>query len=193
MKLSDLEIAPDLILPEHSVLYRIQRRRPRRGAVPIGPIRVPQRGGLIGRFDVVTDEVGYFAESPETAIYETLARREATHLSQSELRRRVLLVLHTVRPLRLLDLRQHANAYPVLQSLRFHVTQEISADAYGAGYEGIVYQSAQQYGCDCFSLNSNAMRGLRLASKKLLIEPGTGALHRALALAIRGSQIAVVP
>jgi len=36
---------------------------------------------LSGRFDVAGVPVGYFAEAPETAVYESLCRREATAVS----------------------------------------------------------------------------------------------------------------
>jgi len=147
----------------------------------------------MGRFDTPADDVGYFAEAPETAVYEALARREKTSLSMDELQKRLLIVLRTVRPIRLLDLRPHANAFPVLQSFRFDVTQSISTQVHAAGYDGIAYRSAQQFGADCYALYGDAMRALRAASRAPLLQPGTNALHRAVAAALRGSQIPLTP
>jgi hypothetical protein len=90
----------------------VQRLRSRRGAVAIATLRLPPRGLRAGRFDLPDDEVGYFAESGEAAIYETLAGREATVLPTSALAARALLKLRTTTPSKLIDLRFHANAWP---------------------------------------------------------------------------------
>lgn len=193
MKLEELEHAPDFILPSPSILYRVQRQRSRRGAVAVGQLRVPPRGLLLNRFDLVNDEVAYFAESSETAVYETLARREATSLSMSTVASRALLTLRTTAPLRLLDLRFHTGAWPVLQSLRYGETQELAGEARALGYNGISYRSAQQYGSDCVVLfGAETMRCVRLVSKLPLVSP-TGALHRAAAEAIRGAKVPFTP
>lgn len=140
MKLVELEHAVDFTLPSPSILYRVQRLRSRRGAVAIGPLRVPPRGLLLNRFDLVDDEAAYFAESSETAVYETMARREATSLSMTTVASRALLTLQTTAPLRLLDLRFHAGAWPVLQSLRYAETQELAREARALGYDGFIYR-----------------------------------------------------
>ncbi len=131
MKLAELEHAVDFSLPSPSILYRVQRLRSRRGAVAIGPLRIPPRGLLLNRFDLVDEEVAYFAESSATAIYETLSRREASSLSMSTVAKRALLTLRTTAPLRLLDLRFHVGAWPVPQSLRYAETQELAREAPG--------------------------------------------------------------
>lgn len=193
MKLKEFEHAPELDLPSPCILYRVQRLRSRPGAVAVGALRVPSRGLLLNRFDLVDDEVAYFAESSETAVYETLARREATMLSMSTVAGRALLTLQTMAPQRLLDLRFHAGAWPVLQSMRYGETQELAADAYAAGYAGIVYRSAQQYGSDCVVLlGEGAMRSMKLVNKLPLVSPA-GTLHRAAAEAIRGAKIPFTP
>ncbi|HEX6704873.1 MAG TPA: RES family NAD+ phosphorylase [Albitalea sp.] len=192
MNLADFQYAPELTLPDHATLFRVQRLRSRPGTVRIRDLRVPPRGLLLGRFDLVDGEVAYFAEAPETAIYETLARREAMTLPFETLRQRALLTLSSSRPIRLLDLRPHAHAYPVLQSLRLEVTQGIAGQAWAAGYEGIAFRSAQQFNADCFAIFDAALRAFRMINKKRLVEPGTDALHRAVVAAIRGSQIPLV-
>jgi RES domain len=193
MKLVELEHAVDFALPSPSILYRVQRLRSRRGSVVIGPLRLPPRGLLRNRFDLVDDEVAYFAESSETAVYETLARREATSLSVSIVAGRALLTFQTTAPLRLLDLRFHAGAWPVLQSLRYVETQELAREARALGYDGLVYRSAQQYGSDCIVLfGAGAMRCVKLVTKLPLVS-ATGALHRVAAEAIRGAKVPLVP
>lgn len=193
MKLEELEHAPDFILPSPSILYRVQRLRSRRGAVAVGQLRVPPRGLLLNRFDLADDEVAYFAEASETAVYETLARREATSLSMSTVASRALLTLQTTAPLRLLDLRFHAGAWPVLQSLRYVETQELARGARAAGYDGLIYRSAQQYGSDCVALfGASAMRCMKPITKLPLVSPA-GALHRAAAVAIRRARVPLMP
>lgn len=193
MKLVELEHAVDFTLPSPSILYRVQRLRSRRGAVAVGALRVPLRGLLLNRFDLVDEEVAYFAELSETAVYETLARREATSLSLSTIAGRALLTLQTTTPLRLLDLRFHAGAWPVLQSLRYAETQELAREARALGYDGIIYRSAQQYGSDCVVLfGAGAMRCVKLVAKLPLVS-AAGALHRAAAEAIRGAKVLFVP
>jgi hypothetical protein len=193
MKLAELEHAIDLLLPSPSILYRVQRLRSRRGAVPVGPLRVPMRGLLLNRFDLVDDEAAYFADSSETAIYETLARREAVTLSLSVLAGCALLTLQTKSPLNLLDLRFHVGAWPVLQSLRYTETQELAAEARAASYDGLIYRSAQQDGSDCIVLfGASAMRSVKLVSKLPLLSSAS-ALHRAAARAVRGAKVPLTP
>lgn len=77
MKLSDLTYCQEHTLPRLHSMYRIQRTRRTASTVAIGPVRLPPTGLMGGRFDLPDRPVGYFAEEPETAAYETLARREA--------------------------------------------------------------------------------------------------------------------
>jgi hypothetical protein len=147
---------------------------------------------MAGRFAIASALTGYFAESPETAVYESLVRREAVSLSLSNAASRVLLCLRTARPMQLLDLRPHASSWPVLQSLRFACTQEIAAEAVAAGFEGICYRSAQQFGQDCFVVFGAGLKGFRPVWRKALVLVD-GSMHQALATAIRGGQITVVP
>lgn len=195
MKLDALELATDFNCPVPTILHRVQRRRSLTGAVAIGPLRLPPAGLLLNRFDLPATDVGYFADGAEAAIYETLARREVTVLSISgAVALRQLLTLQTTVPLLLLDLRPHASRWPVLQSLRYAGNQALAAAAQTAGYQGIVYRSAQQYGADCFALfGVGALQSLRLVRRAPLVQPGTGALHRAVADAVRGGQVPLAP
>ena len=193
MNLVELQHSVDITLPAPTILYRVQRGRARRASVAIGTLRIPPRGLLLNRFDLPDDEVGYFADSSETAVYETLARREATTLSLSVMAKRMLLTLQTTEPLRLLDLRFHAGSWPVLQSLRYAETQELAREARDNGYPGLIYRSAQQYGSDCVVLfGATAMRRVKSIARMPLLSD-SGALHRAAADAIRGAKIPLVP
>lgn len=140
-------------------------------------------------------DVGYFAEAAVTAVYETPARREATTLSiAGEIAIRELLTLMTTRRLRLLDVRPKAHDWPVLQSTRFSPTQRLAAAALGAGFEGIVYKSAQQYDADCYAIFGAGPLGslVRIATTRLALTTPSKVfrLDRVVVDAVRGSQIA---
>lgn len=189
MKLSDLEYAPTFDLLAPSALFRIQRSRARSGTVRIGRLLLPPSDLLSGRFDVAGVPVGYFAEAPDTAAYESLARRETASLSFQTIASRSLLCVQASCTLTLLDLRQHASSWPVLQSLRLAHTQELAADAHAHGFAGIVYCSAQQHGMASFALFGDALASLKSAWLQRLVEPGTGNLHSVIAAALKGSQV----
>lgn len=195
MKLADIQYAPpfDLLAPE--LLFRVQYARARAGTVKIGArlLLLPPSNLLSGRFDIAGRPVAYFAERPETAIYEAICRREATGVSLALLAKRSLLSVQTTAKVTLLDLRPHAFSWPVLQSLRFVHTQALAAEAYAAGFSGVVYRSAQQYGMDCFALWGDALEVLQRVSLENLLEPSTGNLHGALASALHGSQVPLLP
>jgi hypothetical protein len=192
MKLQDLQYLPPITLAASRTVYRVQRARRRPGAATIGPLKLAPIGDMSSRFALAATSAGYFAESPETAIYESLVRREAVSLSISNAVNRQLLCLRTTRPIQLLDLRPHASSWPVLQSLRFSATQEIAAEALAAGFEGIAHRSAQQYGQDCFVVFGASLGAFRLVWRKALVLPD-GSMHQALVTAIRGGQVSVVP
>jgi hypothetical protein len=120
------------------------------------------------------------------------AYREAAALSISNAASRQLICLHATRDLLLLDLRQHTSSWPVLQSLRFTVTQALAAGAFAEGFEGIAYRSAQHYGHDCFVIFGPGLKSFRLAWRKDLVLPD-GSMHQSLATAIRGGQIMLTP
>ena len=135
----------------------------------------------------------YFAERPETAVYETICRREAIGVSYALMAKRSLLSVQTTANLPLLDLRPHASSWPVLHSLRFDQTQALAAEAHAAGFLGIVYKSAQRYDNDCFALWGQTLTALRRMSVESLIELGSGNLHVALATALNGSRLPLLP
>lgn len=195
MKLADLQYAFhfDLLAPQ--LLFRVQYARANARTVKIGTrlLLLPPSNLLSGRFDIAGQPVAYFAERPEAAIYEAICRREATGVSYALMAKRSLLSVQTTAKLTLLDLRPHTPSWPVLQSLRFDHTQALAADAHAAGFSGIVYRSAQQYGTDCFALWGQALTVLRRMSLESLLEPQTGQLHGALAMALNGSQLPLLP
>lgn len=192
MQLQDLQYAPTHTLAASQTVYRVQRRRSRVGTVVVGALRLPPASAANARFSLAAELSGYFAESPLTACYESLVRREATALSLADAAQRQLLCLRCMQPLQLLDLRPHAGTWPVLQSLRFGATQALAAGAHAAGYDGIAYRSAQQYGQDCFVVFGAGLAGFRLVWRKPLLH-ASGGIHQALAAAARGGQIAVTP
>lgn len=193
MKLSDLEFAPTFDLLAPSALFRIQRSRARAGTVRIARLLLPPSTLLNGRFDVAGVPVGYFAEAPDTAAYEALARRETTALSIQTIAGRSLLCVQASRTLPLLDLRMHASSWPVLQSLRLAHTQELAADAHAQGFAGIVYCSAQQNNMACYAVFGEALSSLKAAWTERLVEPGTGNLHTVIAAALKGSKVPLTP
>ena len=101
--------------------------------------------------------------------------------------------VQTTAKLPLLDLRPHASSWPVLHSLRFDQTQALAAEAHAAGFLGVVYKSAQQYDNDCFALWGQALTALRRMFVDSLVEPGSGNLHIALATALKGSRLPLLP
>jgi len=74
MQLHDLQYLPPVILAASQTVYRVQRTKARPGAATIGPMKMPPIGDMSGRFALAKTQTGYFAESPETAIYESLVR-----------------------------------------------------------------------------------------------------------------------
>jgi RES domain len=103
MQLSDLTYCQEHTLPRLHSMYRIQRTRRNASTVVIGAVRLPPTGGQNNRFDLPTIPVGYFAEEPETAAYEGLARREAQALSIADLRTRSLLWVQLTESVTLVD------------------------------------------------------------------------------------------
>lgn len=189
MRIAEINSHPTHTLQVPTVLRRVQRTRGRPGTAAIGPVRAAPAGTLSGRFDLADEVTGYFAISALTAVLESTARREASMLSMESIKARLELVVHTTRPIALLDLRPHAGFWPVLQSQRLRETQELAADAFAAGFEGIIFRSAQHYGHDCIALFGAAMTGLKLVQKLPLIDPLTGRLHRAVYEAIIRAKI----
>lgn len=193
MNLSELNSPPTYIVPVPTVMRRIQRVRARPGSAAIGPVRTAPAGTLKGRFDLATDVTGYFADSSTTAVFESTVRRETLGVSMAVLRTRLELIVHTTRSLKLIDLRPSAGMWPVLQSLRYSETQGLAADVAAAGYDGIIFRSAQHFGQDCYALFGGAMSALKLIQKIPLVDPLTGVLHRAVYEALTHGKVPLTP
>lgn len=193
MKLSDLEFAPAYTLPASLALFRVQRFTHRQGDKKVGRIRLAPPGTLKGRFDLAEALAGYFAERPETAGYECLARREVDAIPFDLLTRLELVCFTVSRPIQLLDLRVHAQSFPVLQSLRFRLTQQLAASIWAVGFGGIIYKSAQQFGMDCMVIFGPNLKLLKHAWSERLVQAGTGNLHQLIAELKRGAQIEFLP
>jgi hypothetical protein len=192
MKITDLGFLTHQYLPTSSSLFRIQWARARRSTVVRGALKLPPPGTGGGRFDLQREAVAYFAEVPETAAYETLARRETTLLSLGSLAQRRLLTLHTTATLHLADLRPHVSSFPVLHSLRYSETRELAEDIAAQGYEGIVFASAQHPGMDCYAIFEKALGLLKPASRAVPLATSAGDVHSCVVAAIRGSRVPVV-
>jgi hypothetical protein len=91
MQLHELQYLPPVTLSASQTVYRVQRIKARPGAVTTGPLKTAPIGDMSGRFALTGAATGYFAESPETAVYESLVRREAVLLSISNAASRQLL------------------------------------------------------------------------------------------------------
>ena len=193
MRLAELSSPTTFHLPVPTVLRRVQRTRARPGSAAVGPVRMAPPGTLSGRFDLAREVTGYFAASTTTAVLESIARREARAVSMALLSTRLELVVYTTSTLLLLDLRPYATDWPVLQSLRLSETQELAADAFTAGFHGIIYSSAQHHGQDCYALFGGAMTGLKLIQKLPLVDPLTGRLLRAAHDALHHAKVPLTP
>jgi RES domain-containing protein len=193
MKLTQLPFVSTHTLPSPTTLYRVQRTRARPASVTIGRhLHVPPAGTMAGRFNLKLDTVGYFSGKPETATYETMVRRPAAMVSLSEFSKRSLVTTQSAQPLNLLDLRAHAHDWPALQSPRYAPMWELAEDAYNAGYDGVVYYSAQQHGAECYAIFGRAMKHLTRSVKVPLVH-ASGALHAIAAKSIIGAQVMLVP
>lgn len=98
-----------------------------------GPLHLAPIGSVSGRFDLSGVPCAYLAEAPDTALFETIFRRESTGASVAGLQLRELLAVQIQPELVVGDHRPHATAWPVLQSLRFSETQALAAGVHQAG------------------------------------------------------------
>jgi RES domain len=183
MKFKDLK-PPVIELPASCVFHRVQLIRPRAHSVRMNGLSLPPLGLMQGRFCLSSESVAYLADSPETALYESLLRRETVSRTLSELRRRCLVEFVTSGPLHLADARSLAEPYPVLQSLRVSQTQELAAECRAMELDGVVYASAQHPQHTCLALFSSGIIQLSKRSSKRLIKPGTNRLLQVLQIAL---------
>lgn len=184
-------------LPINQILYRVQYTKAKPTSVKIGegPLILPPSGVPFNRFDIKGQAVGYFAEAPETAVYETFCRRDidASVSVQMICKKSLLCVQSISRVANLLDLRLYASEWPALQANRYSMTQALAAEALNAGFAGIVYKSAQQYDRDCFALWGDVLSLFKEVSCEPLFDTHGKRLHMALGSALTGSGLPLTP
>lgn len=183
---------PILEIPARQVWHRVQRKTARKDSVRHKGYVLTPPGGLAGRFDLADEATAYLADSPETALYESLFRREVRSCHFSRVEQRALLSFETQAPLRLADLRGLEAHYPVLQSMRYETSQAFARACRQQGLHGVLYASAQHASHGCVCLFMAGMERTRKLTAEALVQPGTGLLHKAVVLAARGSQVPVV-
>jgi hypothetical protein len=96
---------PILEIPAHQIWYRVQRKTALKNSVRHKGYVLAPPGGVAGRFDLADEATAYLADSRETALYESLFRREVRSCHVSRIAQRALLSFETTSPLRLADLR----------------------------------------------------------------------------------------
>ena len=190
MKFKDLN-PPVIELPFPFVLHRVQLVRSRPDSLQMNGLSLPPVGLMHGRFCLSNEPVAYLADSPETALYESLLRRETVSRSLSDLRRRCLAEFVTTGTLRLADLRVLAEEYPVLQSLRVSQTQELAAECRAMALDGVVYGSAQHPQHFCIALFHSGIGQLSKRGSQRLVKQGTNRLLRVLQTALWRSGVAL--
>ena len=113
MNFKDLH-PPILEIPAHQTWHRVQRTSARRDSVRFKGYVLAPPGGLAGRFDLADEPTAYLADSPETALYESLFRREVRSCHWDRLDQRSVVSFDARASLRLADLRGLEERYPVL-------------------------------------------------------------------------------
>ena len=183
MKFKDLN--PNIIeLAAPYVFFRTQLIRPRTSSVQMNGVTMAPVGLMQGRYCLPNEPVAYLADSPETALYESLLRRETVSRTLSELRRKCLAEFVTTGTLRLADLRSLAEPYPMLQSLRVVQTQELAADCRAMNLDGMFYASTQHPHHTCVALFQSGIKQLSKRNTQRLIKPGTNLLLKVLQTAL---------
>lgn len=188
-----LGFAPPIIeIPDHQTWHRVQRTTARRGSVRLKGYVLAPTGGLTGRFDLTGEPTAYLADSPETALYESVFRREVRSCHWDRLLERTLVTFETRTSMRLADVRGLEERYPVLQSMRYETSQKFAQDCRRQGLHGILYASAQHPHHSCVCLFKAGIVQTRKVTGFALVEPGTGNLLRSAVNAARGSQVPIV-
>jgi hypothetical protein len=183
---------PILEVPAHQVWYRVQRKTARKDSVRNKGYVLAPPGGLAGRFDLANEATAHIADSPETALYESLFRREVRSCHVSRIEQRALLSFETQASLRLVDLRGLEEHYPVLQSMRYETSQAFAAACRQQGLHGVLYASAQHPSHSCVCLFMTGVDRTKKMTAVPLVQPSTGLLHKAVILAARGSQVPIL-
>ncbi len=188
MKLHDLN-PPILEIPKQERWHRIQRIKAIKGSVRSNGFVLPPTGLLASRFDLSDQATAYLADSAETALYESLFRREARSCTIATLSERAVVVFETTQRLRLADLRGHEEPFPVLQSLRYATTQQLAQDCAHYGLQGLLYASAQHPHHSCLCIFSSGITLMRRLTITPLVEAESLRLHKAVVNAAHGSRV----
>ncbi len=191
MNFKDLD-PPIVEIPAHQTWHRIQRTSARRNSVRFKGYVLAPPGGLAGRFDLTDEPTAYLADSPETALYESLFRREVRSCHWDQLAQRSLVSINGLASLRLADLRGLEERYPVLQSMRYENSQKFAQDCRQQELHGVLYASAQHPHHSCVCLFKAGMERTKKVTAFALVESGSGNLLKSAANAARGSQVPIV-
>jgi len=191
MNLKELN-PPITELPAHQIWHRVQRRTVRPDSVQINGFVLAPPGVLAGRFDLSSEAIAYLGDSPETALYESLFRREVRSCHWDRLQQRVLTSFETLQGLRLADLRGLEERYPVLQSLRYESAQQFALDCRQQDLDGIFYASAQHAYHGCICLFKSGIEKTKRVSSVPLVKSGAEQLHKAVVVAVLGSQVPIL-
>jgi hypothetical protein len=183
---------PIVQIPANQIWYRLQLKKTISRSVQVKGYILAPTGGLVNRFDLVNEPTAYLADSPETALYESLFRREVTSCHWDRLAQRELVSFETQKAISLVYLRGQEEQYPVLQSMRYESSQELAKNYREKGLDGILYASAQHpyHGCVC--LFKTGMEKTKKLESYPLVEPKTKAIHKAVVIAQRGSQVPII-
>jgi hypothetical protein len=183
---------PILEVPAHQVWYRVQRKTARKDSMRHRCYVLAPPGGRAGRFDLADEATAYLADGSETALYESLFRREVRSCHLSRIEQRALLTFETQAPLRLVDLRGLEAHYPVLQSMRYETSHAFAATCRQQALYGVLYASAQHATHSCVCLFGAGIDRTKKVAAVDLVQAGTGLLHKAVVLAARGSQVPIL-
>jgi len=185
---------PVIEISEGFCFYRVQLTKPIKNTLRIGDVLMPPANVMNGRYSCEFQPTAYFADSGITALYEALFRRERSDgVPLEDLRRRSLIAFLNQSILRLVDIRGVEEEYPLLQSQRLNETRRISSEVHRAGFDGIIYSSAQHPRHDCVCLYSPGIEKMKLRHALSLVRPGSNALLELVVEASRRSALEIVP
>ncbi len=188
MQFQDLQ-PPVLELAPSVSLFRVQLTRARATSVHLNGLLLAPAGLLAGRFCLADEITAYLADSPETALYESLFRREVVACSWAQLRQRSLVEFSSHAVLRLADLRGLAEPYPVLQAQRIALTQAFSQQCRNQALDGVLYGSAQHPQHACVCLYASGARQLHKTHSTPLVQPNSQRLLSVVVDAARRSGV----
>ena len=183
---------PIVQIPAHQVWYRVQLQKALSKSVRIKGYVLAPTGSMVNRFDLANEPTAYLADSSETALYESLFRRESTSCHWDRLKQRTLVSFETQKPIRLAYLRGQEEQYPVLQSMRYESSQKLAKDYREKGLDGVIYASAQHPYHGCICLFKSGIEHTKKLETFPLVQPTTNLFHKAVVTALLGSQVRLI-